>query len=90
MNMAMPLWDAFVMEQVEEDQQATVASIQRFAWEFGWATAPFISGIIQENWGFTPLFIITGFFYILTSATTFGFFQHKDKEEAAELEASAA
>ena len=63
MNMASPLYSAFSMEHTPEHQQGTVNSVMTIAWTTGWAVGPFLSGIVQQRWGFTPLFISTGILY---------------------------
>ena len=59
MNMAIPMYDAFVMEHVEPSARATVASLVSMSWTLGWAFSPSISGWIQLNYGFRPLFLGT-------------------------------
>jgi MFS family permease len=68
MNMSVPLYDAFAMEQVPENEQATVNSVKNLAWNLGGAIGPFISGLVQQYYGFTPLFISTSFLYALATA----------------------
>jgi len=76
MNMASPLYSAFVMEQVPERQQGTVNSVMNTVWVLGWAIGPFVSGLVQQRYGFTPLFIATAMFYGLAVFFTWLFF-HK-------------
>lgn len=73
-NMAMPLFDAFSMEQVSEKRQGLVNSIRLWAWNVGWAIGLYISGIVQENAGFTPLFIATIILYIISISLIWIFF----------------
>jgi MFS family permease len=63
MNMAVPLFSAFSMEQVAERQQGTVNSVKELAWQMGWAVGPYISGLVQVSYGFTPLFATTAVLY---------------------------
>jgi MFS family permease len=56
MNMSGPVYQTFVMEQVEPDARATVASLVSMANSFGWAFSPSISGWLQVNYGFGPVF----------------------------------
>jgi MFS family permease len=63
MNMAVPLYSAFSMEQIHEREQGTVNSIKELAWQVGWATGPYISGLVQVSYGFKPLFITTAVLY---------------------------
>lgn len=78
MNMAQPLYNAFSMEQVEEHEQGTLNSMISLSWQTGWAIMPIISGFIQENYGFAPIFITTGVLYALSTALIWHFF--KDSE----------
>jgi MFS family permease len=78
MNMAVPLYGAFAMEQVGESEQATVNSVKELAWSVGWAVGPYISGVVQESYGFTPLFILTGVLYAAAILLTWLFFRKND------------
>jgi len=78
MNMAVPLYSAFAMEQVEEREQATVNSIKELAWSAGWAVGPYISGVVQESYGFNPLFVTTGILYSIAILLTWIFFRKHD------------
>lgn len=83
MNMASPLYSTFSMEQTPEHQQGTVNSLMTIAWTTGWAVGPYISGIVQQRWGFTPLFISTGILYGLAILTSWVFFhQHEHRAES--------
>lgn len=65
MNMSTPVYQTFVMEQVEESARAMVASLVSMAWNFGWAFSPTISGWFQVRYGFGPPFLGTIFLYII-------------------------
>jgi MFS family permease len=56
MNMSGPVYQTFVMEKVEPSARATVASLVSMANSFGWAFSPSISGWLQVNYGFGPVF----------------------------------
>jgi len=56
MNMSGPVYQTFVMEKVEPEARATVASLVSMANSFGWAFSPSISGWLQVNYGFGPVF----------------------------------
>jgi MFS family permease len=77
MNMVSPLFDAFALERSAEVEHGAVTSIRNLAWNAGWAIGPYISGIVQQRWGFTPLFINTGILYALAIALTWIFFRPK-------------
>jgi len=78
MNMAVPLYSAFAMEQVKESEQATVNGVKELAWSAGWAVGPYISGVVQESHGFNPLFIFTGLLYSAAIGLTWLFFRKND------------
>jgi MFS family permease len=56
MNMSGPVYQTFVMEKVEPGARATVASLVSMANSFGWAFSPSISGWLQVQYGFAPVF----------------------------------
>lgn len=66
MNMSGPVYQTFVMEQVEPQARATVASLISMASSFGWAFSPSISGWIQVNYGFQPAFVGTMILYAVS------------------------
>ena len=80
MNMASPLYSAFCMERTPEQHQGFVNSILNLAWNVGWAVGPYVSGVVQQNYGFTPLFIATSILYGMAIMLTWSFF--KDTENA--------
>jgi len=74
MNMASPLYTAFSMEQIEPHDQGAVNSLLNISWTAGWAVGPIISGVVQQRWGFTPLFVATAVLYSLAILLTWWFF----------------
>jgi MFS family permease len=94
MNMAVPLFDAFSMEQIQEREQGTVNSVRNLSWQVGWAVGPYISGVIQEAYGFTPIFATTAVLYGLAIVLTWIFFrdsenQHQEVHADQEIDASS-
>lgn len=79
MNMAAPLYSAFAMEQVPENQQGSFNSVKELSWQSGWAVGPYLSGLIQAAAGFTPLFVLTAILYGLSIGFTWLFFRHSEK-----------
>ena len=77
MNMVAPLFDAFAMERTTENEQGTINSLRGLAWNFGWAVGPYISGIVQQKYGFSPLFITTAVLYTIGIGLTWAFFGDK-------------
>jgi predicted MFS family arabinose efflux permease len=72
--MSAPLYSAFCMEHIPENQQGFANSILSLTWNVGWAVGPYISGLVQERYGFTPLFITTSILYFTAIALTWYFF----------------
>ena len=79
MNMATPLYSAFCMERVPERDQGVVNSVLNISWQVGWSVGPYLSGLVQENYGFTPLFLATGGLYLIAILTMWAFFQKVDR-----------
>lgn len=75
MNMGMPLYDSFAMDQVAEDEQGTLNSLLMMSFELGYAIGPILSGVIQLRYGFTPLFIATLILYSLAVVCVRSFFK---------------
>jgi MFS family permease len=75
MNMVAPLFDAFSLELTPESEHGAVNSIRNLAWNVGWAVGPYISGMVQQRWGFTPLFISTAILYAIAISLTWAFFR---------------
>jgi MFS family permease len=82
MNMSAPLYTAFAMEQVEANQQGVVNSALNLFWQMGFAIGPFISGVVQEKYGFSPLFIATAVLYFCAASLTWIFFKGHEKASA--------
>ncbi len=77
MNMGGPMYNAYVMEQIEPDSRATVASLVSMAWNFGWAFSPSVSGWMQVHYGFNPVFISVIILYSLSGYLYWKFFWHE-------------
>lgn len=83
MNLSNPVYQTFVMEQVEQEARATVASLTSMAWSFGWAFSPTISGELQVHYGFGPPFIGTISLYLLAISMYWIFFwPHNPRKHA--------
>lgn len=76
MNMSAPLYSTFCMEQTPENQQGFMSSVLNIAWQVGWSVGPYISGLVQVTYGFTPLFVATSILYVLAISIMWIFF-HK-------------
>jgi len=58
MNMGGPVYNTFVMEHVEPEGRAMVASLTSMAWNLGWAFSPSLSGWLQVRYGFAPIYLM--------------------------------
>ncbi|MGB8212667.1 MAG: MFS transporter [Anaerolineales bacterium] len=81
MNMVSPLFDAFALEKFHESEHGAVNSVRNLAWNIGQTAGPYVSGLVQQRWGFTPLFINTGIMYGLAITLTWLFFRPKAAPE---------
>jgi MFS family permease len=84
MNMSTPIYETFVMEQVDPSSRALVASLTSMSWNFGWAFSPSISGSLQVRYGFGPPFLGTITLYIIAISLIFIFFW-KNKQGAIQV-----
>jgi MFS family permease len=66
MNMSTPVYTTFVMEHVEAESRAMVASLVSMAWSFGRVISPTISGNLQVKYGFGPPFLGTIILYLVS------------------------
>lgn len=74
MHLGCPLCMAFVIEQLHESKRATGSSLMSMGWDLGWSTAPTVSGLVQVQWGFGPLFVATTALYGLGVVCVYRFF----------------
>lgn len=79
MNMSGPVYNTFVMEQVDEESRGMVASLSSMAGNFGWAFSPTISGYFQVSYGFDPVFLSTISLYVVSVVMYYVFFWKKRK-----------
>ena len=82
MNMSGPVYQTFVMERVDQSARATVASLVSMSWNFGWAFSPTISGWLQVNYGFGPVFMGTIILYSVSIYLYWAFFWRSRVEAA--------
>jgi MFS family permease len=79
MRVGDPLFRAFAMDQLPEEERATGASLMTMSGDAGGAIAPLVSGLVQVRTGFTPLFWGTTIVYTLGLAAVWGFFMRPAK-----------
>jgi len=77
MNMSSPVYQTFVMEQVDDQSRAMVASLNSMVHSFGRAFSPILSGIMQVRYGFGPPFIGTISLYVIAVMMYYLFFLRK-------------
>jgi MFS family permease len=82
MNMVAPLFDSFALEQSHETEHGAVNSIRNLAWNVGWTVGPYISGLVQQRYGFSPLFVSTAILYALGISLTWFFFRPKAGQDS--------
>jgi len=74
MNMSSPVYQAFVMEQAAPEARGTVASLVSMSWNLGWAFSPSVSGWLQVEYGFAPVFLGTITTYVIAIYLYWRFF----------------
>jgi MFS family permease len=89
MNMAVPLFDAFAMEQIPQRSQGTVNSLRELSWQMGWAIGPYVSGVVQGAYGFSPLFIVTAVLYAFSTILIWIFFSGSEQVLSTKITTSA-
>jgi MFS family permease len=81
-----PLYPSFVMENCEANERGTVNSAMEICFRVGWAVSPYFAGILMTKYGFSPIFLLGGFFYICTSLVIWSFFRPIEWKKKPSLE----
>jgi len=79
MRIGDPLYMAFAMEQLAEDERATGSSLLSLSWNVGWSAGPYVSGVLQRTLTWEPLFLGTAVFYTLSLSLIYWFFLRGEK-----------
>lgn len=79
MNMAGPLYTAFAMERVQENERGTVGAMIGVVYSVGQGIGPGISGFVQRSFGFPPLFLTTGTTYLVAALLTLALFGRAER-----------
>lgn len=79
MNMAGPLYTAFAMERVLENERGTVGAMIGVVYSVGQGIGPGISGFVQRSFGFPPLFLTTGTTYLVAALLTLALFGRAER-----------
>jgi MFS family permease len=74
MNMAGPVYQNFVMEEVDPGMRPVASSMLTVGGSLGWGISSLISGWLQVNYGFGPAFVWAGIGYMLGVVSTWWFF----------------
>lgn len=82
MNMAGPLYTAFAMEQIPEEERGKGGALLGLAWSIGQGIGPGISGLVQRSVGFSPLFLATGTTYLTAALLLQAFFGRVERPVA--------
>ncbi len=85
MNMSGPIYQTFIMEQVEASSRATVASLYSMVWSFGRAFSPSISGWLQVAYGFNPVWGGAIILYAIAVSMYWVFFIRPERAQKSEL-----
>lgn len=80
MNMAGPLQTTFGLEQVRDDQRATLTSLNAMLGSLGrGGLGPIVSGYLQVRSGFSLAFTMTTVCYVVGSLLFYGFFRNAER-----------
>ena len=79
MNMAGPVYQNFVMEDVEQDLRPAASSMLTVFGSLGWGLSSMLSGWIQVRYGFGPAFVGAGIGYALGVFSSWWFFLRPQK-----------
>jgi MFS family permease len=82
MNMSAPLYSAFCMEKTPPHQQGLASSVLNIAWLVGWSVGPYLSGVVQQRYGFSPLFIATTILYLISVGVMWKMFRNAEPQQA--------
>jgi MFS family permease len=88
MNMSNPIYQSFVLEQVDPSSRATVASLHSMIWSFGRAFSPSISGSLQVAYGFGPPFAIAISLYAAAILLYWLFFLRRSADKPVTIQAA--
>lgn len=75
-----PLVEAFSMEQVDKCQRATLGSVRELSWQASWSIGPYLSGSLQDRFGFSPVFVLSFIAIWLAALMNQVFFEKREKQ----------
>jgi MFS family permease len=79
MHASTPLYSTFLMERVKPRQRGTVSGLRNMAWACGRAAGQSLSGLVQVQWGFGPLFAASAALYLASAGLILTFFTRKEQ-----------
>ncbi|GAG72949.1 unnamed protein product, partial [marine sediment metagenome] len=80
MNIASPIYTAFVMEAVPDEEKGIASGYILFIWGLAWAISSSYSGILMKNYGYNFPFFICFVFYLISAITFISFFRGSEKK----------
>lgn len=80
-NMSSPLYDAYAMERTPEVLRPTVIAAINGSFAAGYLVMPLVSTSIQRDYGFAPLFLMTGSCYALAMVANYLLFLRPEQEK---------
>jgi MFS family permease len=86
MRLGDPLYMAYAMEQLAEDERAMGSSLLSTGWNVGWSLGPYVSGLVLPQTGWGPLFLGTIVFYTISLVCVYLFFVRGGKPDKATAE----
>jgi MFS family permease len=81
MNMGGPIASAFMMEQVREEERATINGIVSAGWHGSWAMSNIIAGALMDRGLYHIPFLITCCLYGISSGLYYHFFASLERSE---------
>ena len=85
MDMSAGILQVFSMESVTEKHRGLANSSYQAAFQVPWAIAAPIGGLIIVHFGYTPIFLLGAFFYLLTIIILWARFGTRRRVEAGEV-----
>jgi MFS family permease len=84
MNMGNPISSAFMMENLKEEERATVNGIVMGGWNGSWAVSNVVAGNLMSRGLYQLPFVITSSLYAVSSALYYLFFRSLEKTHQVE------
>jgi MFS family permease len=85
MNMAVPIWQSFAMDQTPPNARVALGAVNGIVWNAGWTVGPWVSGYLQQTSGYSSAFSLTLVLYGASCLLTMRLFGGAEKPEAAKV-----